>query len=141
MVMDGIRAWWERRRDQHLAIWKTMTLGSVILLLWSLWFFMIQGNFQPSDDGSVDWPTLFSWIAVFAGIIGLFWAAPEFFFYQGHHTICRTALEIDTSAELRNVRSEALESAKILGPAMETRIKEKFAELGVDEKRSKKRRS
>ena len=142
MAGDSSRGWWEKRRDQHLVITRTITFGSLILLGWCLYFFLLQGNAVQSSGDQVDWPTALSWAALLFAIVGLFWAAPEFLFYQGHFKICQICLETTNSAELRTMRSDALESSKVLGKKMEERINSHLNEyIGNEKKKKRTRRS
>lgn len=134
---SGIRARisskWKSLHDHHLTIMTTAFVITLGMMLFTF-VFALLGLYA-------EWTQEMNALAWGAGIIGAFAAIflwPEFFFFFGRFNMLREYLELDSPSEMRRGIADAEESAKLLGPRYEEKLRKHLSDKGVRSKRRSK---
>ena len=104
--------WWKSQSDKHFQIITNVSILSAALLVWGIIFlFVLSGPTDPSKENIV---TL-TWIGMILGSLGVFYVAPEFFYYLEQKQTLDSILILDSRAEVLRRRKEGEDAAIMLG--------------------------
>ena len=111
--------WWESQSDRHFQIIVYSTIISTAGLVWGFVFlFVLDGYSDPEVEHLVPW----SWLAFVGGLVGAFFAAPEFHVYWGQRNTLEDILLLDSRPEILRRHKEAEDAADMLGKSYQARL-------------------
>ena len=117
--------YWEPHRNRHLKIISTAFFASILMLVYSITYLVIL---EKVDQGNY---TTFAWILGVLGLIFGIVIGPSFFFYFGQYNLLKEFLQIDSQSELRRLKSDAEDAARVLGPSYMDKLNEHLVNSGL----------
>ena len=117
--------YWEPQRNRHLKIISTAFFASILMLVYSITYLVIL---EKVDQGNY---TTFAWILGVLGLIFSIAIGPSFFFYFGQYNLLKEFLQIDAQSELRRLKSDAEDAARVLGPSYMDKLNEHLVNSGL----------